>query len=60
VKIRKWTKLDIFMGKIYKVGLLFIGRTVQVVYDPADITEVIIEHEGHAPEKFGSLSMGNA
>lgn len=47
-----------FMGKKYEVGLLFIGRTVQVVYDPADITEVIIEHEGHAPWKARELVIG--
>src|SRR5665648_709261 len=34
-----------FMGKKYEVGLLFIGRKVQVVYDPADITELTIEYE---------------
>lgn len=38
-----------FMGKKYEVGLLFIGRTIQVVYDPADITEVMIEYKGHEP-----------
>ncbi len=38
-----------FMGKKYEVGLLFIGRKVQLVYDPADITELTIEYEGHAP-----------
>nr|WP_245975901.1 hypothetical protein [Paenibacillus prosopidis] len=31
--------------------VLFIGRTVQVVYDPADITEVTIEYEGYARGK---------
>ena len=44
-----------FMGKKYEVGLLFIGRTVQVVYDPADITEVTIEHEGHPSWKAREL-----
>lgn len=47
-----------FMGKKYEVGLLFIGRTVQVVYDPADITEVTIEHEGHSPWKARELVIG--
>jgi hypothetical protein len=46
------------MGKKYEVGLLFIGRTVQVVYDPADITEVAIEHEGHAPWKAREMVIG--
>lgn len=35
-----------FQGKKYEVGLGVMGRTVQVVYDPADITEIIIECEG--------------
>jgi hypothetical protein len=47
-----------FMGKKYEVGLLFIGRTVQVVYDPADITEVRIEHEGYTPWKALELVIG--
>jgi putative transposase len=47
-----------FMGKKYEVGLLFIGRTVQVVYDPADITEVTIEHEGHSPWKAREMVIG--
>jgi len=47
-----------FMGKKYEVGLLFIGRTVQVVYDPADIAEVTIEYEGHEPWKARELAIG--
>jgi putative transposase len=47
-----------FMGRKYEVGLLFIGRTVQVVYDPADITEVTIEHDGHAPWKAREMAIG--
>jgi len=47
-----------FMGKKYEVGLLFIGRTVQVVYDPADITEVTMEYEGHEPWKARELVIG--
>ncbi|WP_027092669.1 DDE-type integrase/transposase/recombinase [Cohnella thermotolerans] len=47
-----------FMGKKYEVGILFIGRTVQVVYDPMDITEVTIECEGHAPWKARELAIG--
>ncbi len=46
------------MGKKYEVGLTFIGNTVQVVYDPADITEVTIEHEGHVPWKARELVIG--
>lgn len=47
-----------FMGKKYEVGLLFIGRTVQVVYDPADIREVTIEYDGHAPWTARELVIG--
>lgn len=47
-----------FMGKKYEVGILFIGRKVQVVYDPADITEITIEHEGHSPWKARELVIG--
>jgi transposase InsO family protein len=47
-----------FMGMKYEVGLPFIGRTVQVVYDPADITEVTIEYEGYAPWKAREMVIG--
>ncbi|WP_243855002.1 Mu transposase C-terminal domain-containing protein, partial [Halalkalibacterium halodurans] len=47
-----------FMGKKYEVGLLFIGRKVQVVYDLADISEVTIEYEGHSPWKARELEIG--
>lgn len=47
-----------FKGKTYEVGLAFIGRTVQVVYDPADITEVTIEYAGHTPWKARELVIG--
>jgi putative transposase len=47
-----------FMGKKYEVGLPFIGRTVQVVYDPANITELTIEYEGHAPWSVRELVIG--
>lgn len=47
-----------FMGKKYEVGLLFIGRTVQVVYDPSDIMELTIEHEGHESWKVHELVIG--
>lgn len=48
-----------FMAKKYEVGLLFIGRTVQVVYDPADITELTIEYEGYTPWKARELVIGD-
>jgi hypothetical protein len=34
-----------FSGKKYEVGVLFIGQTINVVYDPADIETIIVEHE---------------
>ena len=47
-----------FMNKKYEVGLHFIGCTVDVVYDPADITELTIEYEGHKPFKVRELVIG--
>jgi len=32
-----------FMGKKYEAGVLYIGRTVDVVYDPADISVLTVE-----------------
>ena len=56
----KWTSpvaLTLW-GKKYEVGLLFIGRKVQLVYDPADITELTIEYEGHPPWTVRELVIG--
>ncbi len=47
-----------FMSKKFEVGLSFIGRTVDVVYDPADITELTIEYEGYAPWRARELVIG--
>lgn len=47
-----------FAGRKYEVGLPFIGYTVNVVYDPADITELTIEYEGHTPWKARQLVIG--
>lgn len=47
-----------FMGKKYEVGLPFMGYTVDVVYDPNDITELTIEYEGHTPWKVRELVIG--
>ncbi|MBP7331339.1 MAG: transposase [Firmicutes bacterium] len=47
-----------FMSKKYEVGLNFIGRTVDVIYDPANISEITIEYEGHAPWKAHELVIG--
>lgn len=48
-----------FKGKKYEVGILFMGRTVLVIYDPADITEITIEYEGHTPWKARELVIGS-
>ena len=47
-----------FDGRKYEVGLAFIGCTVDIIYDPADITELTIEYEGHAPRKARQLTIG--
>jgi hypothetical protein len=47
-----------FQGKKYEVGLSFIGCTVDVIYDTADITELTIEYEGHPPWKTRELVIG--
>jgi hypothetical protein len=47
-----------FMNRNYEVGLPFIGCTVNVVFDPADITELTIEYEGHAPWCVRELVIG--
>lgn len=47
-----------FMDRKYEVGLPFIGCTVDVVYDPADITELTIEYEGHESWKVKELVIG--
>ncbi len=47
-----------FESRKYEVGLSFIGCKVDVVYDPADTSELTIEHEGHAPWKAKQLVIG--
>lgn len=47
-----------FQNKQYEVGILFVGRTVQVVYDPADVTEVTIMYDGHEPWKAREMIIG--
>ena len=37
-----------FSGKKYEVGVLLIGRTVTVAYDPGDIQTLTVEHDGKA------------
>lgn len=47
-----------FMDRKYEVGLPFVGHTVDVVYDPADISELTIECGGHQPWKVKQLVIG--
>ncbi len=47
-----------FLGRAYEVGLLFIGHTVEVIYDPADISELTIVYENHAPWTARPLIIG--
>jgi putative transposase len=46
-----------FQGRKYEVGLSFMGCTVDVIYDPADINELTIEYQGHTPFKAKELVM---
>ena len=50
----------IFLSKdVYKrQGLTFIGCKVDVIFDPADISELTIEYEGHQPFKAKELVIG--
>lgn len=47
-----------FMDRKYEIGLPFIGCTVDVVFDPADISELTIEYEGHTPWRVRELVIG--
>lgn len=47
-----------FMDQKYEVGLVFIGRKVDVVYDPANIEELTIEFEDYTPWKAKKLVIG--
>jgi len=47
-----------FMDQKYEVGLSFIGRQVDVVYDPSDLEELTIEFEGYTPWKVRKLVIG--
>lgn len=47
-----------FEGKKYEAGISFIGCKVDVIYDPADTSELTIEYEGHAPWKAKQLTIG--
>jgi len=48
-----------FMDRKYEVGLSFIGHKVDVIYDPADISELTIEYEGHTPWQACPLVIGD-
>ena len=47
-----------FRNTRYEVGVLWVGQTVQVVYDPADVSELTIEVANHAPWTARPLEMG--
>lgn len=47
-----------FMDQKYEVGLNFIGCTVDVCYDPRDISELTIEYPGHEPWSVRKLVIG--
>jgi putative transposase len=47
-----------FLDHKYEVGLSFIGRQVDVIYDPSDLEELTIEYEGHSPWKVRKLVIG--
>jgi transposase InsO family protein len=47
-----------FQGEKYEVGLPFIGCKINVVYDPADISQLTIEYEGHPSWTVKKLTIG--
>lgn len=47
-----------FMNRKYEVGVKFLGNTVDVIYDPADISEITVEYEGYEPWKARPLIIG--
>lgn len=48
-----------FEGRKYEVGVSFIGCKVEVIYDPADTSELTIEYPGHTPRQARELTIGN-
>jgi transposase InsO family protein len=56
-KVDKSGCISLF-GVKYEVGLVFIGRQVEVVYDTQDVSAVTIEMEGHAPFQVSPLVIG--
>lgn len=47
-----------FGNQKYEVGVLWVGQTVDVIYDPADVSELTIEVAHHAPWTARPLEMG--
>jgi hypothetical protein len=47
-----------FMNRKYEVGVKFLGNQVDVVYDPADISEITVEYEGYKPWQARPLIIG--
>jgi transposase InsO family protein len=47
-----------FLDQKYEVGLNFIGCTVEVSYDPRDISELTIAYPGHEPWQVRKLVIG--
>jgi putative transposase len=47
-----------FMGKKYEVGLSVVGQTVDVIYDPADITQLTIAYAGQKSWQAKELVIG--
>lgn len=47
-----------FMGEKYEAGLHFVGCIVTVIYDPADISVLTLEYEGHEPWQATKLVIG--
>jgi putative transposase len=48
-----------FEGRKYEVGVSFIGCKVEVIYDPADTSELTIEYPGHTQWRAHELVIGN-
>lgn len=47
-----------FQDKKYEVGISFVGCKVDVLYDPADISELTIEYQEYPPWKAVELVIG--
>lgn len=47
-----------FQGEKYEVGVSFIGCAVDVIFDPADTSQLTIEYEGHPPWTAKRLTIG--